>query len=101
MTLEELEKKIVIWGQDKGILPHPDPMAQWEKTLEEVIELKDAIEANDREAAKDAIGDVFVTLVMGCGYWSLTMEQCVEQAYNVISKRTGKMVDGQFVKDAD
>lgn len=99
MTLEELEKKIVIWGQDKGILPHPDPMAQWDKTREEVLELREAIVMDDREAAKDAIGDVFVTLVMGCGHWNLAMQECVEQAYNVISKRTGKMVDGQFVKD--
>lgn len=26
-------------------------------------------------------------------------EQCLESAYNVINKRTGKMIDGQFVKD--
>jgi len=26
---------------------------------------------------------------------------CLESAYNVISKRTGVMVDGQFVKDAN
>jgi hypothetical protein len=29
----------------------------------------------------------------------LTLEECLESAYNVISKRTGKMIDGQFVKD--
>ena len=27
------------------------------------------------------------------------LEDCLESAYNVISKRTGKMVDGVFVKD--
>ena len=29
----------------------------------------------------------------------LTIEECVESAYDVISKRTGKMKNGTFVKD--
>jgi hypothetical protein len=29
----------------------------------------------------------------------LKLTDCLESAYNVIAKRTGKMVDGQFVKD--
>ncbi len=29
----------------------------------------------------------------------LKLTECLESAYNVIAKRTGKMVDGQFVKD--
>lgn len=31
-----------------------------------------------------------------CGW---TLEECLQVAYDVISKRTGKMVDGVFVKD--
>jgi hypothetical protein len=31
----------------------------------------------------------------------LSLTECLESAYNVIAKRTGKMVDGQFVKDAE
>jgi hypothetical protein len=27
------------------------------------------------------------------------IEECIESAYEVISKRTGKMVNGTFVKD--
>jgi len=87
------------WGEEKGILPNPHPMAQWLKTQEEVDELNEAIKANDREAVKDAIGDIMVTLVMQTGAWNLTLTECMEQAYDEISKRTGKMVDGQFVKD--
>jgi hypothetical protein len=29
----------------------------------------------------------------------IPIEQCIESAYDVISKRTGKMVNGTFVKD--
>ena len=101
MKLNQLERQIIEWGEAKGILPNPDPLAQWNKTHEEVVELLQAIIKSDRDEARDAIGDVFVTLVMQCGHWGFTMDECVEQAYNVISKRTGKMVDGQFVKDGE
>jgi NTP pyrophosphatase (non-canonical NTP hydrolase) len=87
------------WGMDKGILPNPDKIAQYFKTCEEVQELSDAILIDDREEAIDAIGDIVVTLIMQTHAWDVTLEQCVQQAYDVISKRTGKMVNGQFVKD--
>ncbi len=99
MSLDNLENFIVGWGVEKGILPNPDPVAQYEKTIEEVEELKDAIIFSDREEVKDAIGDIFVTLVMQSRAWNLSMRECVEQAYNQIKNRTGRMVDGQFVKD--
>jgi NTP pyrophosphatase (non-canonical NTP hydrolase) len=87
------------WGLDKGILPNPDKMAQYYKTCEEVAELDDAILTDNREEAIDAIGDIVVTLIMQCSAWDTTLEECIQQAYDVISKRTGKMVNGQFVKD--
>jgi NTP pyrophosphatase (non-canonical NTP hydrolase) len=99
MNLEELETAILEWGAMKGILPDPVPGAQWSKTQEEVDELYDAIREEDREEAMDAIGDIFVTLVMQTQAWDCTMEDCVQKAYDTISKRTGKMVNGVFVKD--
>lgn len=101
MSLNALELDIVQWGHDKGILPNPIAGAQYIKTMEEVEELGQAINAHDIEEVKDAIGDIFVTLVMQCEAWDLTMEECVQSAYDVISKRTGKMVSGVFVKDAN
>ena len=100
-SLDELHELVVEWGKDRGILPYPDPMAQFNKTQEEVEELLDALKRRDREEVKDALGDIFVTLVMHAHAWNTTMGECVEGAYDVISKRTGKMVDGIFVKDDD
>lgn len=99
MTMDELTQAIEKWGLDKGILPHANPMAQWKKTNEEVQELYEGIKKEDLEEIKDAIGDVFVTLIMQTKAWNLSMAECVQSAYDVISQRTGKMVDGQFVKD--
>lgn len=97
--MNKLIADIEQWGLDKGILPNPDKMAQYYKTCEEVAELDDAILTDNREEAIDAIGDIVVTLIMQCSAWDTTLEECVQQAYDVISKRTGKMVNGQFVKD--
>ena len=97
--MNKLIADIEQWGLDKGILPNPDKMAQYYKTCEEVAELDDAILSDNREEAIDAIGDIVVTLIMQCSAWDTTLEECVQQAYDVISKRTGKMVNGQFVKD--
>ena len=99
MTMDELTTAIEKWGFDKGILPNANPIAQWKKTSEEVNELYEGIKKEDLEEIKDAIGDVFVTLIMQTKAWNLSMAECVQSAYDVISKRTGKMVDGQFVKD--
>jgi NTP pyrophosphatase (non-canonical NTP hydrolase) len=99
-TLNELEMLIEDWGVEKGILPDPEPFAQFSKTREEVEELKQGILAKDEEEIKDAVGDIFVTLVMQTRAWNLSMSECVEHAYGIIKNRTGKMVLGQFVKDA-
>lgn len=99
-TLNELEELTVVWGTEKGILPKPDKLAQFNKTVEEVEELNDAIVNSDREEAIDAIGDIIVTLIMQTKAWDTNLTECLEQAYNTISKRNGKMVDGVFVKDS-
>jgi NTP pyrophosphatase (non-canonical NTP hydrolase) len=100
MSLDDLVTEIKVWGYDKGILPAPDPIAQFSKTLEEVEELAIGIDKKDEDEIRDAIGDIFVTLVMQTQAWHLSMQECVEAAYNEIKGRTGKMEDGVFVKDA-
>lgn len=97
------EQEIIDWAVDKGILGtkgRGTPEAQHRKTLEEVRELTDALVTRNMEEIQDAIGDTYVTLVIQASMQGLTMAQCIDAAYEVISKRTGKMVNGQFVKDA-
>ncbi len=96
----ELEKKVIEWASEKGILEKSNPKAQLTKTLEEVDELVEAINDDNKAEVEDAIGDVIVTLIIQAELWGLSATDCLETAYNIIAKRTGKMVDGVFVKDS-
>jgi NTP pyrophosphatase (non-canonical NTP hydrolase) len=101
MTLEEFEAKIVDWGTQRGILPNVDMIAQFNKTMEETQELAQGIISQNKAEVRDAIGDIFVTLVMQTRAWDIDMTECVAQAWNDIKDRKGKMVDGMFVKEAE
>ena len=99
MKFNELESLVIAWATQKGILEKGTPAAQCDKTLEEVYELHDAIKNNDREEIIDALGDILVTIIIQAEMQGLKLENCLQSAYNVISKRKGQMIDGQFVKE--
>lgn len=86
------------WFVDRGI-DTGDGAKQLGKLQEEVDELKQAyIEAN-RDEEIDAVGDILVVLIGYCLQRGLDIEECLSVAYNVIKNRTGKVVNGVFVKD--
>ena len=91
--------KIRDWAEDKGIYDRGDPKTQYIKLMEEAGETGRAILKEDLPEIKDGIGDMVVVLTNLAELCGLTIEECVESAYDVISKRTGKMKNGTFVKD--
>lgn len=97
--MEKLIEKVIEWGYEKGIFDKSTPIAQHSKTQEEVDEVKAAILSGNKTELIDAIGDVTVTLILQAHMNGFVFQDCLEAAYGVISKRTGKMVDGIFVKD--
>ena len=99
MDYFELEAAVENWAEEKGILSKATPIKQAMKTQEELTELMNAILDNDRDEIIDALGDVMVTLIIQAKMQNLSLEECLESAYKIISKRTGKMINGQFVKD--
>lgn len=101
LTFEELRDAVVIWAGEKGILDKSNPSKQMLKTMEEVGELASSIAKGNKEKAKDDIGDVIVTLILQAHMQGLDVVDCVEHAYTEIAGRTGQMIDGIFVKDAD
>jgi len=58
---------VIKWGTDRGILPNGSSVgAQLGKTLEEIGELWQSIDALDGDGILDAFGDIDVTLVLAC-----------------------------------
>jgi NTP pyrophosphatase (non-canonical NTP hydrolase) len=91
--------KIRDWAEYRGIYAEGDPKTQYIKLMEEAGELGRAILKQNREEQKDAIGDMVVVLTNLAELLDMPIEECVESAWDVISKRTGKMINGTFVKD--
>jgi NTP pyrophosphatase (non-canonical NTP hydrolase) len=95
VTFEDIRK----WAQEKGIYDSGDLKTQTLKLVEESGELAQAVLNNDLPEIEDAIGDAVVVLTSIAHLAGLKIEDCMQAAYDVITKRTGKMVDGTFVKD--
>jgi len=98
-SYNELEALVIAWAIQKGILEHGSARGQAFKTFEECEELIEAIRFDDKDEIIDALGDILVTIIIQAEMQGLSLESCLESAYNVISKRTGVMKDGQFLKD--
>jgi phosphoribosyl-ATP pyrophosphohydrolase len=99
MSYANLEIDVIRWGEARGIVHNSTPAAQAKKTQEELNELIEAIQNGDREAMKDAYGDILVTLIMGCACADLDLVECLQGAYNEIKDRKGYLgADGIFVK---
>ena len=91
--------KIREWADAKGIYESGDSKTQYVKLMEEAGELAQAILENDEPEVIDAIGDMVVVLTNLAKLRGHNIEDCIDSAYDVIAKRTGKMVGGTFVKD--
>ena len=100
--MNDLIQNVLQWGVDKNIIGvngKGTRQGQADKMLEEAEETFLAVSENDLAEVKDGIGDTVVTLILLADMYGWTLEECLQVAYDVISKRTGKMVDGVFVKD--
>ena len=89
------------WANEKGIYDSGSSGVQYLKLIEEAGELAEALLKKNKAEIKDAIGDMVVVLTSIAKFEDMLIEDCINSAYNVIAKRTGKMVNGTFVKDAD
>lgn len=159
MRIEELNTNILEWAVEREIDKKGTIQRQAIKTIEEMSELVKGICKDNIDLIKDSIGDVYVTLVIGCmlndnricenyiydggryrtkesmleritnemfklsvcnepyDYFSVaklvkllesiaieyktSLSECVQLAYDEISNRKGKMINGVFVKEED
>ena len=123
MNFEELKIKVEEWAKDKDLLHEENAEKQFMKFVEEVFEFKTEMDilvryrnyyrenpqkkipkAEHERITKKAeleLGDVVVTLIVLSNQLDIDIVECLERAYDKISKRKGKTIDGTFVKEAD
>jgi len=98
--MNDLIKKIEEWSVTRHLDEQPSK-SQLLKLVEEVGELVAAHNKQHKAEVVDSVGDILVVLTIYCQQRGLSIQDCLEAAYEEISGRKGKLVDGVFVKEAD
>lgn len=119
MNFEELKTKVEEWAEDKDLLHEENAEKQFMKFIEEVFEFKSEMDylkimgqntadvyedyeyIETQENMKLEMGDIFVTLIVLCKQLGIDCVECLNMAYDKISKRHGKTIDGIFIKEED
>ena len=94
-----MDVKILEWANERGILIPDNATKQMLKLTEEVGELAGAIAKGNETDQIDAIGDIQVVLIILSEQLGINYKEALESAYNVIKNRTGKTINGVFIKD--
>lgn len=96
-NLPDLIEKVVGWHYDRNLILGSTDKDQYMKLIQEAGELSDDICKG--RALHDDIGDMLVVLINIAERNGLTLENCLECAWEDIKSRTGRMRDGVFIKD--
>jgi NTP pyrophosphatase (non-canonical NTP hydrolase) len=97
--MNETEKKVLEWANKRGLIEGTTPDKQCIKLMEEVGELANALLKNKRPEILDSIGDIMVVLCNLSSKLDTSLGECFSLAYNEIKDRTGKMLNGTYVKE--
>ena len=87
------------WANERNIIEKGDAKTQLIKLYEETGELSEALLKDNKEDIIDAIGDCVIVLTNLAEMAGTSIEDCILSAYNEVSTRTGRMINGTFVKD--
>ena len=97
--IDLLENDVILWAEKKGLLATTNSMPQTLKAVEEMGEVARAVLKEDHDNLVEEIGDVLVTLTLLANINGTCLNECFAAAYNKIKNRTGKTVNGTFIKD--
>ena len=97
--LEDLIAMTTLWHHNRNLINGSTDKDQYMKLIQECGELSDNI-CKGRDI-KDDIGDILVVLINIAARNKVSLQDCLQVAYDDIKHRKGRMVDGVFVKEAD
>lgn len=91
---------VLDWADERNLLDNSGAERQVLKAMSELGEFADEVLKGTKENQTLELGDVIVTLILSGAKLGIDIEDALQAAYTKISNRTGKTVDGIFVKDA-
>jgi len=97
--MKSTKENVLEWADKKGLLNEENVLKQYAKLQEESNELLIAILNKDPYEQIDAIGDCVVALTILANQLGFDIDECFQSAYEEIKDRTGKTINGTFVKD--
>jgi len=98
---EKLINDIEFWAEERKLNTATTSSKQMLKLQEEVGELAQAYLKGYSDNFTDSIGDIQVVLIILCMQQGINYHKCLEDAYNVIKGRKGKLVAGSYIKESD
>ena len=98
-TIQQLTHLVEQWHIARNLIEGATDKDQVLKLIQEVGELSDNVCKG--QDIRDDIGDIMVVLINIMKRNDLSLEECLDVAYNDIKDRKGRMVDGIFIKEAD
>ena len=94
-----LISQIANWHHERNLIDGADDFSQFTKLIEEAGEL--ASNVSRGRDIRDDIGDMIVVLINIAERNQLTIEECMQIAWDDIKDRRGMMLNGTFIKEAD
>lgn len=95
--MRQIIEKIEDWHHARNLIKGATDKDQLAKLIQEVGELSDNI--CKQKDVSDDIGDIMVVLINIAVRNGISLEHCLEVAYDDIKDRKGTMVDGVFIKE--
>jgi NTP pyrophosphatase (non-canonical NTP hydrolase) len=93
----KLVKLIEQWHEDRNLIDGSTDKDQVLKLAQELGELSDSV-CKEKDM-RDDLGDMIVVMINIMKRNNISIEECLQKAYDDIKDRKGKMVDGIFVKE--
>ena len=97
--LYTLIDRVISWHYDRNLIEGSSDKDQVLKLAQELGELSDSV-CKGRDV-RDDIGDMLVVMLNIAERNGVILAECLQQAWNDIKNRQGRMIDGIFVKETD
>ena len=95
-----LTSKIEQWAVERN-LHTAEPHKQAIKLGEEFGELCSGLAKDNIDVVRDSLGDMYVVMTILAMQLDMDIMRCIEEAYEEIKDRKGKLVNGTFIKEDD